>query len=122
MRKLLVSFAIATAATAAVPAAAQYHSRPQAHWQAGPSRQAVGQLLDRLGQVQNRINVSSRRGIISPREANGLNRQAQRIRTQLRRQGRNGLSGREFASLRIEVNQLDQRLRFERRDRDGRRG
>jgi hypothetical protein len=122
MRKLLVSFAVATATLAAVPAAAQYHRPPAANWQPGPSRQAVGQLLDRLGQVENRIRVSNRRGIISQREATGLSRQALRIRSQLRHNGRNGLTGREFASLRVEVNQLEQRLHFERRDRDGRRG
>ena len=36
--------------------------------------------------------------------------------------GRNGLSGREFASLQTQVNRLEQQLRYERRDRDGRRG
>ena len=127
MRKLLVSFAVATATLAAVPAAAQYHNagwnRPATNnWQRGPDRQAIVNLLHRLDQVETRIDRSARRGIISPREATGLSRQAQRIRTQLHRSGRNGLTGREFASLRVEVNQLDQRLRYERRDRDGRRG
>ena len=123
MRKLLVSFAVATAAVTAVPAAAQYHHAGyDRQWQPGPSRQAVFNLMRQLDQVDARIDRSAQRGLISRREAAGLNRQAQRIRQQLHRSGRNGLTGREFASLRVEVNQLDQRLRFERRDRDGRRG
>ena len=126
MRKLLVSFAVATAAIAAVPAAAQYHSAGwdrSANWQQrGPDRQAVVQLIRHLDQVDTRIDRSAQRGFISRREANGLNRQAFRIRNRLYNAGRNGLTGREFASLRVEVDQLDQRLRFERRDRDGRRG
>jgi hypothetical protein len=121
MRKLLVSVALATATLAAVPAAAQYHPVSSARWH-GPDQRAVVQLLRQLDQVDVRIDRSARRGIISQREANGLNRQADRIRTRLHRTGRNGLTGREFASLRVQVNQLEQRLRVERRDRDGRRG
>ena len=56
------------------------------------------------------------------REALGLRRQASQVRFQLNRSGRNGLSGREFAALQVQVNRLEQRVRIERRDRDGRRG
>jgi hypothetical protein len=121
MRKLIISAALAAATLSAVPAAAQYHDR--GGWeQRGPDRRAVGQLQRELDQVQTRIDRSARRGIISPREAFSLRREANQIRTRLYRTGRNGLSGREFASLRVQVNRLEQRVRHERRDRDGRRG
>ncbi len=133
MRKFIVSVAIATATLAAVPAAAQNHGRhsgwdqrgPDRHqgWhQRGPGRHAVGQLLQQLDRAEQRIQRSVRRGMISPREAFGLRREAGQVRGRLHWAGRNGLSGREFASLRFQVDRLEQRLRVERRDRDGRRG
>ena len=134
MRKLIISLAAATATLAAVPAAAQYRGNDR-HWDhrddrgydrgydhRGPDRRAVQQLLIELNQVEQRIERSARRGIISQREAFGLRREANQIRNRLHRTGRDGLSGREFASLRIQVNRLEQRVRLERRDRDGRRG
>ena len=128
MRKLLVSVAIATATLAAVPAAAQYrdsgwNQRDNGGWhQRGPARPAVNNLLRRLDQVETRIHRSARRGVISQREAFSLNRNANQIRGQLQYSSRNGLSGREFADLQVRVNRLEQRLRFERQDWDGRRG
>ena len=125
MRKFLVSVAVATAALAAVPAAAQYHPGRGHHlgWQQrGPDRHAVIQLLRRLDRAEQRIHLSARRGAISPREAFGLHREANRVRNRLHWAGRNGLSGREFASLRFQVDRLQARLRSERRDWDGRRG
>lgn len=120
MRKLLVSVALATAALAAVPAAAQHG---QSHWdQRGPDRRAVSDLLRRLDQVDNRIDRQARRGNLSQREAFALNRQANHIRNRLFRAGRNGLNGREFTQLRFQIDRLEQNLRHERRDRDGRRG
>jgi hypothetical protein len=122
MRKLLISVAVATATLAAVPAAAQYRDNNHAGWQRGPDRRAIQQLLGELAQVDQRIERSSRRGIISRREALSLRRESNQIRTRLHRTGRDGLSGREFASLQVQVNRLEQRVRIERRDRDGRRG
>ncbi|HEV2818068.1 MAG TPA: hypothetical protein VGW40_12705 [Allosphingosinicella sp.] len=121
MRKLLVSVALATATIAAVPAAAQYHGGNQGWHQRGPARHAVANLLRQLDQVDMRIQRSARRGIISQREAFGLRRESNRIRMRLGYQGRDGLIGREFASLQVQVNRLEQRLRIERNDRDGRR-
>ena len=124
MRKLLISVAVATATLAAVPAAAQYRDRDNNHagWQRGPDRRAVQHLLGDLAQVDQRIERSARRGILSPREAFSLRRESNQIRARLNRTGRDGLSGREFASLQTQVNRLEQRVRLERRDRDGRRG
>ena len=121
MRKILVSVALATATLAAVPAAAQY-SGHHGWQQRGPDRRAVHHLLDELARVEQRIERSARRGIISPREAFSLRREANQIRARLNRTGRDGLSGREFSHLQVQVNRLEQRLRIERRDRDGRRG
>ncbi len=130
MRKFLISLAVGTATLAAVPAAAQYRSN-DAQWDQradrgwynrGPNRRAVQQLLNRINQVEQRITRSARRGIISQREAFSLRRQAIRIRNRLSQASRNGLNGREFGQLHRQVNQLEQRVREERRDRDGRRG
>jgi len=138
MHKLLISVAVATATLAAVPAAAQYRSdnrqwdqRSDRQWDQrdergwynrGPNRRAVQQLMIRIGDVEQRIDRSARRGIISSREAFSLRREANQIRNRLQRASRDGLTGREFAQLNQRVNQLEQRLRYERRDRDGRRG
>jgi hypothetical protein len=122
MRKLLVSVALATATLAAVPAAAQYHGSHPGWNQRGPSRPAVNNLMRQLNQVENRINRSLQRRAISPREAFSLRREANQIRARLAYASRGGLSGREFANLQVNVNRLEQRLRNERFDRDGRRG
>ena len=50
-----------------------------------------------------------------------LRREAAQIRFQLNRAQRNGISQREFNILRGQVNRLQMRVRFENRDRDGRR-
>ena len=123
MRKFLISIALASTVVAAVPATAQYRGdRGRAEWnRGGPSRQAINELLRDLQRAENGIVRSQRRGIISQREAFGLRREANRIEVQLNRASRNGISGREFASLRVQVNRLQQRLRVERNDRDGRR-
>ena len=123
MRKLLVSVALATATvagTVAIPAAAQ----AQRSWQhpGGPTRPQVNNLLRDLNQAENRIARSQQRRIISPREAVSLRREARNIRVRLNLAARNGIGGREFASLRVQVNRLEQRIRVERRDRDRRVG
>lgn len=140
MRKLFISAALAVTTLAAVPAAAQYQGgsrydqrddrrygdryeqRDHRDWNRhGPSRQAIHNLLRELEQVERRIERSARNGAISRREALSLSREANRIRARLHRSGRDGISGREFAELRVAVNRLEQRVRIERRDRDGRR-
>ena len=141
MRKLLISVAIATATIAAVPAAAQYRGgdsrydqRDDRRWDQrddrrggdrgydhrGPDRRAVANLVRDLNQAQNRITRSQQRRIISPREAVSLRREAMQIRQRLHFAARGGISGREFAELRVRVNRLEQRIRLERRDRDRR--
>jgi len=118
MRKLLVSVALATATiAAAVPAAAQ--PRPGYGWQrGGPTRAQVGDLIRDLGRAEQRIDRA--RGI-SRREAMSLHAEARQIRLSLNLALRNGINGREFASLRVRVNRLEARVRHERNDRDNRR-
>ena len=123
MRKLLVSVAIATATLAAVPAAAQYqNSGWSRHDDRNWNRQGVNNLLRQIEQVDNRIDRSARRGFLSQREAFGLKRSVNNIRGDLHRSARNGLTRREFANLQVRVDRLEQRVRIERHDRDGRRG
>ncbi|HEY0412196.1 MAG TPA: hypothetical protein VGD66_03535 [Allosphingosinicella sp.] len=126
MRKFLISALMVSSVIAVAPAAAQYGGgygdRGRAEWnRGGPSREAIDGLLRDLDRAESRIDRSVERRIISRREAFGLQRNANRIRNRLGRSGRNGIDRREFAQLRIEVDQLEQRLRVERRDRDNRR-
>ena len=87
----------------------------------GGSRQAVFELSRDLDRIDMRIERGMQRGNLSRREAFGLRRDAQQIRWQLRRGQRDGIRGRELGQLRFQVAQLEQRLRAERNDRDGRR-
>ena len=127
MRKFLISAAIATATLASVPALAQDYGRPgydhrddRGNWNRGPSRAAVNELLGDLNRAENRIERSVRFRAISPREAMSLRAEARNIRVRLNFAMRGGISGREFGELRVRVNRLEQRVRFERRDNDRR--
>jgi parvulin-like peptidyl-prolyl isomerase len=123
MRKLLVSVALATATiAAAVPAAAQAQGRPA--WnRGGPDRGQINGLIQDLNRAEGQIAIAQRRNRdgISPREAAGLRREAQQIRQRLNQSLRGGINNREFFELRTRVNRLEQRVRFERNDRDNRR-
>ena len=126
MRKFLIPVLMLSTVAAVAPASAQYagHRGDRGHseWnRGGPSRQAINELLRDLQRAENGIQRSVQRRVISHREAMGLRREANQIRVRLNRASRNGISGREFGALRVQVNRLEQRLRIERRDRDGRR-
>ncbi|HEX8620539.1 MAG TPA: hypothetical protein VF718_01070 [Allosphingosinicella sp.] len=125
MRKFLIPALMLSTVVAVAPASAQYgggHRGGHVEWnRGGPSRQAIYELLRDLQRAENGIQRSLNRRVISPREAFGLRRDANRIERQLQMASRNGISGREFGALRVQVNRLEQRLRIERRDRDGRR-
>lgn len=128
MRKFLISVALVSSALTAAPALAQNYGHPgngdqRGDWnRGGPDRPAVNNLLRQLGQVDLRIQNSFQRRAISPREAVSLRREANDIRVRVNVRGRNGLTGREFAQLQVRVNQLEQRVNSERRDRDRRPG
>lgn len=124
MRKILVSALMLSSVVAVAPASAQYRGqqRHNVEWnRGGPSRQAINELYRDLQRASSGIDRSVQRRAISQREAMGLHREANQIERELQRAGRNGITGREFAMLRTQVNRLEQRLRIERRDRDGRR-
>lgn len=113
MRKLFLSIVIASAAVTASPAAART-------WRL--SQPVYRQIQQDINQLDNRIDRSARRGVISRREATGLRRQALNVQRLYNRYSRNGLNRAEVADLELRVNRLHQRLRVERRDWDGRRG
>jgi hypothetical protein len=117
MRKIVISALIAGAAVVATPAAAQNWGY-QGHGYGNNGAQ-IGQQIN---QLHNQIAQAQRRGTISPREANGLRRQATQVQRNYRLFGRNGLDRREVAQLQRQVQQVRQALRFERRDSDRRRG
>jgi hypothetical protein len=126
MRKFLISALVLSTVVGVAPAAANhggYHSdRGTVGWnRGGPSRQAINELIRDLNRAESRIDRSAQRRIISQREAFSLHREANQIERQLQRAARNGISGREFGALRGQVNRLEQRVRLERQDRDGRR-
>ena len=126
MRKLLIPTLLLSTVVAVAPAAANhggYHrDRGNVEWnRGGPSRQAINELIRDLNRVEMRIERSVQRRIISPREAFTPRREANWMERQPQRASRNGISGREFGALRVQVNRLEQRLRIERNDRDGRR-
>jgi hypothetical protein len=126
MRKFLIPALMLSTVVGIAPAAAQhggYHNdRGTVAWnRGGPSRQAINELLRDLQRAENGIQRSVQRRVISQREAMGLRREASQIERRLNMAGRNGISGREFGALRVQVNRLEQRLRIERNDRDGRR-
>ena len=129
MRKFLISIALVSTALAAAPAMAQgYGQRGPAqtynrdgNFNGGGSRQAVFELSRDLDRIDARIQRGMQRGTLSRREAFGLRRDAQQIRFQLRGSQRDGIRGRELGQLRFQVARLEQRLRSERNDRDGRR-
>ena len=113
MRKIVTSALIAAAAVMATPAAAPGWGHD------GQNGRAIGQQIN---QLHNQIANAQRRGAISPREANGLRRQAAQVQRNFRLYSRNGIDRREAAVLQSQVQQVRQALRFERRDNDRRRG
>ena len=126
MRKFLIPALVLSTVVGVAPAAASHGGYHGDHatvgWnRGGPSRQAINELIRDLNRVEARIERSAQRRIISPREAFSLRREANQIERQLQRASRNGISGREFGMLRSQINRLEQRVRLERQDRDGRR-
>ncbi len=120
MRKLMISMALASAtlagAAVATPAAAEVTFQRY-----GGGFQPAREIRRDISQLHNRIQLAQRRGTISRREAVGLRRDVNRLEAQFSRFSRNGLDRREIGQLRAGINQVEMRLRAERRDRDRRR-
>jgi ribosomal protein S15P/S13E len=147
MRKILISAAVAAAATLSIasPAAAQYSQRGYdqrgydqrggyddrrggyddrrgyGYGQDRADRQQVQMLLRQVERIEMRIQRSYERRAISGREAQRLSREATNVRQRIYNAGRDGLSQREFFVLRERVQRLQHHLREERRDGDNRR-
>jgi len=110
MRKFIISVAAAGAMfAAAAPALAQ-------------GFYGGGQAGQQINQLHNQIVRAQQNGRISPREANGLKRQAATVQRNFRQFSRDGLNRREHAVLQQQVQQIRANLRIERRDADRRRG
>lgn len=110
MRKFVISAALIAAATVAAPASAQSY------------RYHGGQIERQVDQIENRIHRAAERRVISKREASRLLGQANQIDRLADRYGRDGINSREHRDLQNRLAQLQQQLRWERQDRDGRRG
>ena len=78
-------------------------------------------IWTQIEQLQRRMARTDGRDRISEREAAGLRNAVYQLRGQFRDFNRNGLSHRESQYLQQRINQIRERLRYERHDNDGRR-
>jgi hypothetical protein len=118
MRKFLISTALLSAAAVSVatPAAAQYRGQGYGY---GEFR--GGGIQRELMEIRQQIRIGFERGALTRHEAANLTRDADRIDDRLRRKSWDGLSFREREDLQRRIQDLRQRLRFERFDDDRRR-
>ncbi|MBX3561508.1 MAG: hypothetical protein KF780_06800 [Sphingomonas sp.] len=124
MRKVLVSIALASATVASTavvvsPAMAQpgrgYQQPNRGHQQA-----IHREIRQDINELERRIQQAQQRRTISPREAQGLRREAIQIRQLYNRFSRNGLDRREVRELEQRINRVHRQLRFQQRDWDRR--
>jgi hypothetical protein len=121
-----LAFAAATLGiTAAVQAQPMNgHRQMQNGWQQGwqmtPARSNA--IRQDINQLSNQIDRAAARRTISPREANGLRRQARSVQQLYMSYQRGGLTRAEVTTLQNRVNQVRAGLRMERLDWDNRRG
>lgn len=138
MRTFLVSAALAaTALTAAAPAAAQYYPKqpnygynqgytqpynpnngynPYNQYNRGDARA----LMARVDQIRQQIRLLDRRGALSRQEAYGLDFEARQLRDTVRQSAFNGIDQREQWQFQRQIQRLEQRVRYNATDRDGR--
>ena len=117
MRKFLISAALLSAAAVSVatPAAAQY--RGQGYGQGyGYGEFRGGGIQRELAEIRQQIRIGFERGALTRHEARDLSRDADRIDERLRRKSWDGLSFREREDLQRRIQNLRERLRFERFD------
>ncbi|SMF61335.1 hypothetical protein [Allosphingosinicella indica] len=113
MRKVVLALVAASATFTAIPAAAQ-------PWRPAPA--VHRQIQNDINQLERRIDRSAQRGVISRREAVSLRRDALDLQRTYNRYARNGLDRSEVRDLEYRINRVHAKLRYERRDWDGRRG
>jgi hypothetical protein len=75
-----------------------------------------------ITELDRKIDRADKRNTISQREANGLHRQVGELKRDFRRMSANGLDRSEARQLTQRTERIEQRLKNERRDRDGYRG
>ena len=116
MRKFLISAALLSAAAMAVatPAEAQYRGQGYGEFRGGG-------IQAELAQIRQQIRIGFERRALTRHEAADLTRDADKIEDRLRRKSWDGLSFREREDLQRRIQNLRQRLRFERFDDDRRR-
>jgi predicted RNase H-like nuclease (RuvC/YqgF family) len=139
LTKIVASALVATTALSALPAQAQpyprqdnryehdryerdRYDRNDSYWHDNDSRWGNPRGIQaQIAELQRRVERNDNRDRISEREAAGLRNAVYRLRQQYRDYSRNGLSNREAQILQARINDLRQRLRYERHDNDGRR-
>ena len=127
-KTLVPALAVVAALGAAVPAQAAY---PEDYGRGGYNGYYRGHddnnwgqsqaIRQRIDQLQHMVQRNDRRDTISEREAAGLRRDVWRLRDSFRAMNRDGLSQREARFLNDRINDIRERLHYERHDRDGRR-
>jgi hypothetical protein len=123
MRSFLISATLLSAAAMAVatPAEAQYRNPgyAQGYGQGYGHGEFRGSGIEReLIEIRQQIRLGFDRGMLTRGEAARLTRDADRVDERLRRKSWDGLSFHEREDLQRRVQQLRERLRFERFDRD----
>jgi hypothetical protein len=95
--------------------------RDGSYWNDNDARWGnVRGIRAQIDELQRRVERNDHRDRISEREAAGLRRAVYRLHLQYRDYSRNGLSPREAQILQARINDLRQRLRYERHDGDRR--
>ena len=117
MKTLIAAIALSLASTAAL---AQRYDDRYDHRDRWDDRGQANAIRAQIEQLERRIQRTDGRDRISEREAASLRRSVYNLRQQYRDYARNGLNQREAQVLQSRINQIRQRLGYERRDRDGR--
>lgn len=126
MRKSIIALALSTMiAGAAAPALAHDNDRFPGNNRAEasyltPARNA--EIRRDINQLDSRIQRAQANHRLSPREAQGLRRDARDIKQTYNRFANRGLSYSEYRTLERRVAVVNARLQIDKRDRDGRRG
>lgn len=128
MKKFLIPALALAAASVAVPASAQVRvtigatpAYAQAYGNAGYGYDRNWQPIHRrVANLDRRIDQGVRNGALTRREASSLKAELNGLVRLERQYSRNGLSRQEVRDLDYRFDRLSQRVRIERRDRDGR--
>ena len=126
MRKTIIALALSTmVAGVATPALARDNDRHHGGNRAEasyltPARNA--EIRRDIYALDSRIQRAQANRTLSPREAQGLRRDARDIKQTYSRYANRGLSVSEYRTLERRIATVNARLRIDKRDRDGRRG